>query len=272
MLEDAKKRVKQLNDKFYSNSLHISTLSKQTKKLQDAIKSIDAKKKDVAKAQKAKKRALERLKKDRALYKKKLQKLLKKQDLLKKTLSNLNIIKIDKERKAREERARRLAFEKRREAERNKRIKESKNLPKVKQIGSSYQSVKTKRYKGAKTIAPIKYYTITKKYGTYTDPIYGIKIFNESISLKPKRRNAKVRTVFNGKVIYADKTAVLNYIVIVEHANGMHTIYANLSKIAPNIRKGKKIKKGYVVGRVDDELVFEVTQKSYHINPIRLFR
>jgi len=53
---------------------------------------------------------------------------------------------------------------------------------------------------------------------------------------------------------------------------GIHTIYANLSKIAPNIKKGFKIKKGYVIGRVKDELVFEVTQKSYHINPIRLFK
>jgi len=76
----------------------------------------------------------------------------------------------------------------------------------------------------------------------------------------------------NGKVIYADNTAVLDNIVIVEHKNGLHTIYANLSQIAPNIRKGKKIRRGAVIGRVRDELVFEVTQKSYHINPIRLFK
>jgi len=146
------------------------------------------------------------------------------------------------------------------------------NLPKVKKHGNSYQSVKTKKYKGKKTIAPLDSYTITKKYGTYTDPIYGIKIFNESISLKPRKLNAKVKTVFNGKVIYADKTAVLNNIVIVEHKNGLHTIYANLSQISPNIKKGKKIKRGYTIGRVKDELIFEVTQKSYHINPIRLFK
>ena len=51
----------------------------------------------------------------------------------------------------------------------------------------------------------------------------------------------------------------------------MHTIYANLSKIS-NIKKGQKIKKGYTIGRVKDELIFEVTQKSYHINPVRLFK
>lgn len=45
-----------------------------------------------------------------------------------------------------------------------------------------------------------------KVYGTYTDPIYGIKVFNESISLKPSQKDTKVKTVFNGKVIYADKT------------------------------------------------------------------
>ncbi|MBL6974060.1 MAG: M23 family metallopeptidase, partial [Sulfurimonas sp.] len=84
--------------------------------------------------------------------------------------------------------------------------------------------------------------------------------------------NAKVKTVFNGKVIYADKTAVLDNIVIVEHKDGLHTIYANLSQISPNIKKGKKIKKGYSIGRVNEELIFEVTQKSYHINPIRLFK
>jgi len=101
---------------------------------------------------------------------------------------------------------------------------------------------------------------------------YGIKIFNESISLKPKEANAKVKTVFNGKVIYADKTAVLDNIVVIENSDGIHTIYANLSQISPNITNGKKIKKGYTIGRVNDELIFEVTQKSYHINPIRLFQ
>ncbi|WP_297483176.1 M23 family metallopeptidase, partial [Sulfurimonas sp.] len=145
-------------------------------------------------------------------------------------------------------------------------------LPKVKQHGNSYQSVKTIRYRGPRTIAPLSRYTISKKYGPYTDPIYGIKIFNESVSLRPASLNAKVKNVMNGRVVYADKTAVLDNMVIVEHKNGLHTIYANLSQIAPDIKKGRKIRKGAVIGRVRDELVFEVTQKNYHINPIRLFR
>ena len=265
MLNREKKRAKKLSGEYFSNAKSIDVLSKKANLLEKAITSIDMKRKKVIKTKEANKKALKKLNSDKLAYKKKLKNLLSRQNELKKTLAKLNIVKIDEARKVKEEAERREAFKK-------KNITLNENLPKVKKHGSSYQSVKTKKYRGKKTIAPLDSYSITKKYGTYTDPIYGIKIFNESISLKPKKSNAKVKTVFNGKVIYADKTAVLNNIVIVEHKYGLHTIYANLSKISPNIRKGKKIKKGYTIGRVEDELIFEVTQKSYHINPIRLFK
>ena len=265
MLQKSKSTVKKLNSKFFTNAQNINTLNKQASYLEVAIATIDKKRKQLIKTQKANKKALQKLKFAKNSYKKELKSLLKKQDMLKHTLAQLNIIKIDRIKKEKEEKARKVAFK-------QKKIVLNENLPKVKKHGSSYQSVKTKRYKGPKTIAPLDSYSITKKYGTYTDPIYGIKIFNESISLKPSKANAKVKTVFNGKVIYADKTAVLDNIVIVEHRDGLHTIYANLSQISPNIKKGKKIKKGYTIGRVKNELIFEVTQKSYHINPIRLFQ
>ncbi len=265
MLGESKRRAKKLNAQFYSNIKNIDVLKGHTSKLEKAIANIDKKRKDLVKTKRENKKALKKLELAKASYKKELKKLLSKQNALKKTLARLNIIKIDEARKAKQEKERKEAFKR-------KNIVSNDNLPKVKKHGSSYQALKTKKYRGRKTIAPLDSYTMSKKYGTYTDPIYGIKIFNESISLKPKKANAKVKTVFNGKVIYADKTAVLNNIVIVEHKDGLHTIYANLSQISPNIKKGKKIKKGYTIGRVSDELVFEVTQKSYHINPIRLFQ
>jgi len=265
MLKKSKEKIKKLNNIFYTNSKNIETLSKHSSSLEEEIAVIDAKRKKLLRIQKKTKKDLSKLKIAKSAYKKELKKLLKKQDTLKQTLAKLNIIKIDEIKKAKEEAARAKAFK-------DRVVISDNNLPKVKKHGSSYQAVKTKKYKGKKTIAPFSPYTITKKYGTYTDPIYGIKVFNESISLKPSQKNTKVKTVFNGKVIYADKTAVLDNIVIVEHNNGLHTIYANLSQISPNIKKGKKIKKGYTIGRVSEELIFEVTQKSYHINPIRLFK
>lgn len=265
MLEKSKVKVVKLNKNYLKNAKKISYLDFMVKTLQQDIKNIDTKRQDLISEKEKNKKALKKLELSKAFYKKEVKKILKKQDELKKTLAKLNIIKIDRIKKEREDRERKRALSR-------KKLILDKDLPEVKQYGSSYQQVKTKRYRGPKTIAPLSKYTIIKKYGTYTDPIYGIKIFNESISLRPKRVNAKVKTVFNGKVVFADKTSVLDNIVIIEHRNGLHTIYANLSKIAPNIRKGRKVRKGAVVGRVYDELVFEVTQKSYHINPVRLFK
>jgi len=265
MSNQSNKKVKELNNKFYTNSKSIDGLSKKTSDIEKAIDDIDKKRQNLISTQKENKNLLKKLKVAESSYKKKLKNLLKQQDTIKNTLAKLNIIKIDQLKKAKRDAQRKKAFS-------SKKKVSNENLPKVKKHGSSYQAVKTKKYRGKKTIAPLDSYTITKKYGTYTDPIYGIKVFNESISLKPKQKNAKVKTVFNGKVIYADKTNVLDNIVIIEHSNGLHTIYANLSQISPNIKKGKKVKKGYTIGRVSEELMFEVTQKSYHINPIRLFK
>lgn len=265
MLKISKDKVDELNKQFFQNSKKIKSLNRHTSSLQASISNIDSKRKKLLSTQEENKKALAELENSKESYKKELKIILSKKSALKKTLDKLNIIKLDAIKEAQNKEEIDVAFD-------NKQIVLNKNLPKVKKHGNSYQAVKTKKYRGRKTIAPLDSYTITKKYGTYTDPVYGIKIFNESISLKPKQDNAKVKTVFNGKVIYADKTAVLDNIVIIEHADGLDTIYANLSQIAPNIRKGMKIKKGYTIGRVKDELIFEVTQKSYHINPIRLFK
>jgi murein DD-endopeptidase MepM/ murein hydrolase activator NlpD len=264
MLEESKQKIKKLNAEFYDNSKNIDTLNEHANSLEVEIASIDAKRKDLIATNKKNIKDLKELEIAKNSYKKELKDILKKQDQLKETLAKLNIIKIDEINRAKEEEQRRKAFD-------AKSMDSDDNLPNVKKHGSSYQAVKTKKYVGSKTIAPFNPYTITKKYGTYTDPIYGIKVFNESISLKPKVNNEKVKTVFNGRIIYADKTAVLKNIVIIEHDNELHTIYANLSQISPNIKKGMKIKKGYTIGRVDDELIFEVTQKSYHIDPENLF-
>lgn len=140
----------------------------------------------------------------------------------------------------------------------------------VRQIGSSYQDSKVKRYSGAKTIAPLDAFEVQQAFGNYTDPIYNIKIFNESVVLRSKTPQATVKNVLSGKVVYAKETNMLDHVVIVENSNGIHTIYAHMTQIAPTIKVGKKIKKGYVIGRIDQDLTFEVTQKNFHINPLEL--
>jgi len=155
------------------------------------------------------------------------------------------------------------------EAEKKKVYKKS---AKVRQINSSYTKSKTYKYRGAKTMSPLAGAKVIKKFGTYVDPIYKIKIFNESITLKSNTRNAKVKNILNGKVVFAGKSSMLGKVVVVSHSHKMHTVYAGLSKIAPTIRVGSKIKKGYIVGKVTEKLIFQATKNSKHINPLKLIK
>jgi murein DD-endopeptidase MepM/ murein hydrolase activator NlpD len=65
---------------------------------------------------------------------------------------------------------------------------------------------------------------------------------------------------------------MLENVVIVKNRDNIHTIFAHLSKIAPTIKVGKKVPKGYILGRISKELTFEVTQNEKHINPMRLIK
>jgi len=143
---------------------------------------------------------------------------------------------------------------------------------KVRKVNSSYQKSKVYAYRGGKTMSPIPGARIIKKFGTYIDPIYKIKIFNESITLKAPSPNAKVQNILNGKVVFAGRSSMLGKVVVVAHSGKIHTVYAGLSKIAPNIKTGRKIKKGYVIGKVSSKLMFQATKNSKHINPLRLIR
>ncbi len=271
-----KEEIKALESSYSGNHDAIITLQKRIKELRSAIAEMDTKEHELSLAHQANQKELESLNAKTKRYEASLSKLLKEQASLKATLKRLNIVK-DEELKAQEAAKKRAEAEAlaQRDAEKAQQTRESmmvdsKDLPEVKQVGSSYQNVMTKRYRGAKTIAPLESYSVTKQYGPYTDPIYNIKIFNESVSLKPNEANAKVKNILNGKVVMAQETAMLNNVVIVEHDDGLHTIYAHLDQIAPTIQKGKKIRKGSIIGRVSDELMLEVTQKNYHINPLQL--
>ncbi|HSR74196.1 MAG TPA: peptidoglycan DD-metalloendopeptidase family protein, partial [Sulfurovum sp.] len=153
------------------------------------------------------------------------------------------------------------------EKEKTKVYKESE---KVRQVNSSYTPSQTYKYSGGKTISPISGAKLVKGFGTYVDPIYKIKIFNESITLQSPASNAKVQNVLNGKVVFAGQSSMLGKVVVVAHNQKIHTVYAGLSKIAPTIHVGAKIQKGYVVGKVNEKLIFQATKNSKHINPLEL--
>lgn len=201
---------------------------------------------------------VQNLARDRAIYKKRFNKIKAARKSLESKLAKLKIIKRSKDKAKRDAK----------KAEANVRRAATKT-PKT----LSSPSSPTAKYTGGKIASPLKGSRLIKKFGTYIDPIYKFKIFNKSVTLKAPHSGSKVRSVLPGKVVFAENSGgMLGKVVIVEHANNMHTIYAKLSRLAPGIHVGKQLVKSAVIGKVDKSLMFEVTKNNKHINPMKLIR
>lgn len=249
----------------------IDKKNKEISNLEKNLKEYNAKKEELSNAQKKQKKLVENLNKNKEDYIQKLINTQKQSEALASTLEELKIID-DKEEKAKVKKiAQKNAQKQEAQPEILQRDKRVEDIDKkVKLYGSSYKESRVKKYVGSKTISPLKNAFVKRKFGNFIDPVYDIKIFNESVILSSNTQNAQVYNVLDGKVIFAKSTPVLDNVIIVENKNGIHTIYANLSQIAPTIKNGSVIKKGYSIGRVKSDLTFEVTQKNFHIDPLEL--
>jgi len=297
---DIEKLKKQKDDKVYLRN-----------KTKNQIVKIVKKRDEYAQKKAAKEKLRQKLAKDEEKYNAILAKLVDKQNSLRNTLAQLNILhkkeveeaqrraaaekeamRLEKERQREIREAKALARAKQRQAEadlkkakteearkkarlaaaeaKKEQQKVYKESEKVRQVNSSYKKPQTMSYKGGKTISPLPGAKLVKRFGTYVDPIYKIKIFNESITLKSAGSNSKVQNILNGKVVFAGKSSMLGKVVVVSHSQKIHTVYAGLSKIAPTIHVGAKIQKGYVVGKVNEKLIFQATKDSKHIDPLKL--
>lgn len=285
-----------LVQKYESISAQIDETNKKIEDIKKNMGDYTAKKNELVASKAKQEEFISNLTKNKEAYIEKLEKLDDEQEEIRKVLENLKIIDDKEERekaKAAEEKrlAKLEAQKKKEEKQSSKKDKDDDNNKKenkeeqiiddarvakinnkVKQYGSSYQESRVRKYSGSKTIAPLDAAYVKRKFGNYTDPVYGIKIFNESIVLGSKSSDTKVRSILPGKIVYAKDTSVLDKTIIIEHPNGIHTVYAHLSQIAPTIKVGNSVKKGYVIGRISNSLTFQVTQKNYNINPLDLIK
>ena len=296
--QHSKDKVLKLNNNYNVLSTNTKSNQKDIEKIASYIEDRQKTKEKLTSLKEKHSSSLVNLEEQHKSYQEELNKVAKQQDSLKNLLAELNILKEEENKKAEEEKRERLqqllAQKKadskktiREEAQeedkapndeiqtaevRNQRYAKNLNLD-VRKIGSSTDGVKIVKYKGESTIAPLRSFKVVKNFGTYYDPVYKIKLFNESIVLKSDEPKAKVVAVLNGKVVYAKKNAgMLENVVIIQHEGGLHTIYSHLDEISPTLVVGKWIKQGYVVGRVDDSLMFQATKDSSHIDPKDLFK
>ncbi len=246
-----KRSIQKKKSKYIKVSKNMDIMNQQIRQLSNRLKKLKAEKKMLIELKETQRGMLRSLEQKKKSYIAKLNQIQKEQNALSKTLQKLHIVK---------------------KQQATKEIKLTGGKINVRRIGTSYQRAKLTKYKGSKTIAPLSNYSVVQRFGSSIDPIYKIKIFNDSVILRSRKKNAKVFNVLDGEVIYADHSPILGNVVIVKHAKGLHTIYSHLSKIAPMIRKGKRLKKGYAIGRVERDLSFSVTKNERQINPMQLIR
>ncbi len=236
-LEIYSKQIALLLSKYKTLDKNLNLTNKKIETIKQKQNRLIEKRKELAKLKKKRLKELSLLKKQKADYKKRLLSMIKKQQNLRKKLQELKIVK--------------------------KRAPEIN----VKKVGSAYFKPKTASYRGKKTIPPV-YGKVVKKFGSYIDPIYKIKIYNDSITIKTKP-NAIVRSIMRGKVVYVGNNGDKK-VIFIKHPGNLFSIYANLSKISPLLKKGSYVKKGQIIARVKDALEFEVTYKDKPINPLKV--
>src|SRR5574344_180224 len=299
LAQHSKDKVTKINNNYNSITNDSTTNQKDIEKISSYINDRQKTKDKLTNLKKQHSNSLTDLEKQHKAYQEELNKVVKNQESIKNLLSQLNILKQEEIKKAEEKALAKAEEDKKRKLEalmnnkksseessiteedesqvqtsdtRNQKFAKNLNLD-VKKIGSSIDGVTITKYKGEKTIAPLKSFKIVKNFGTYYDPVYKIKLFNESIVLKSTEPESKVVSVLSGKVVYAKKNAgMLDNVVIIQHEGGIHTIYSHLDDIAPTLVVGKWVQKGSVVVRVNENLTFQVTKDSAHIDPKDLFK
>ena len=247
-----KENFTKLQNRFLTNKKVMTSQMKDIENIQSNIRKLKTEKANLTTLKLKHSESLAIFNNQKQRYKTEILKISKEQNALRLTLRKLKIIK-DVEIPSKEA----------------KPIVDHIKDVKVRKIGSSYRVSKVKKYRGNKTIPPLKEYEIIRKFGTYNDPIYKIKLFSESVKLRAKNPDAKVRSVLDGIVVYAQSTKILGKVVIIKTGQ-MNVVYGHLSQIPSNIKVGKVVKKGSVIGRVKRDLTFEVTNKNVHINPLAL--
>jgi septal ring factor EnvC (AmiA/AmiB activator) len=255
--------IKNLKQEYLTKQREILSLEGKLNIVKSSIQNVTQKEQTLEKIQKEKVGAIDKLDKASKAYRGKLARLIQSQEAARGALERLNIVK---------KRSQTRVATSRRGGMRLPDVKASDDddTKTIKNYGSSYQDLPSAHYNGGKVDAPVANARVVKSFGSYIDPVYNIKIHNDYVILRSSGSDVVVKSVMPGRVVYAKNVASLGLVVIVEHSGGLATIYAHLGKIAPGIRAGSHVSGGDIVGRVDQEVMFEVTKNGVPVNPLDL--
>lgn len=112
---------------------------------------------------------------------------------------------------------------------------------------------------------------IAVPYGSQKDPQFSTPVFRNGVHIQTPV-DSDARSVYEGKIIFAEWFKGFGQLVIINHGNGYHTLYGNLSEIFSHV--GDIIRESQVIGRVGTSgilnapgLYFEIRYKGKPLDP-----
>ena len=109
-------------------------------------------------------------------------------------------------------------------------------------------------------------------FGSQKHPQFGTIIFRRGIDISA-RIGDEVKAVGGGVVVKADWFKGYGKLVIIDHKDGMYTLYGNLSQV--DVNNGDRVEAGQVIGRAGDtgslkgsKLYFEVRRNGEAEDPL----
>ena len=119
-------------------------------------------------------------------------------------------------------------------------------------------------------VAPVRGRIITQ-FGPKRNERYNVSTISNGIEISVPI-NTRVQALSDGEVVYADVFTGSGKMIIIDHKNGFHSIYAFNNKL--NVQKGDMVLKGQIIAEsgqfsVDTEpsLRFEIRRNGVAVNP-----
>ena len=113
---------------------------------------------------------------------------------------------------------------------------------------------------------------LVSRFGLQRHPKFDSDVYHSGIEIGSLRKT-DVRSVYEGKVAYADWFPGYGMVIIVEHGENYYTLYAHLAKLL--VAMGDSIKRNQLIGQVGDtgvsqgdRLYFELRRGEEPVDPL----
>jgi septal ring factor EnvC (AmiA/AmiB activator) len=111
---------------------------------------------------------------------------------------------------------------------------------------------------------------VVTEFGPRLDPRYRTQVPHNGVAIAVRSGAREVRAVYPGRVLYAAPFQGYGLTVVLQHAGGVLSLYAGLSKL--RVAKGDVLSLDHVLGSPSGELYFELREDNRAVDPLDWLR